>query len=244
MIRRIVAVVLAIVLVMGLSGCIVRRAEVSEPRSEDRDVSGFEAVDFSGFGRVTIEQGDEYEVTVTGSGDLVDRLDTEVRGDTLYIDLESRFEFWLFSLGDRDLDIKVVMPELTALNISGAADVDVEGFEADALDLELSGAGELVANDLDVRDLTVEMSGAGSVRLDGVADTQDITISGAVDFDGRDLEGKDVTVEMSGAGSATVWARDTLEATVSGAGSVEYYGDPRVDKNVSGAGTVNDRGDK
>ena len=31
-----------IVLALGLSGCILRRAEVSDPRTEDRDMSDFE----------------------------------------------------------------------------------------------------------------------------------------------------------------------------------------------------------
>jgi hypothetical protein len=39
-------------------------------------------------------------------------------------------------------------------------------------------------------------------------------------------------------GNATVWASESLDATLSGAGVIEYYGDAKVSQKVSGLGVI------
>ncbi len=46
------------------------------------------------------------------------------------------------------------------------------------------------------------------------------------------------TVKLSGVGNATVWASESLDATLSGAGVIEYYGDAKVTQKVSGLGVI------
>lgn len=244
MVRKVTLIVLAAVLMLGLSGCILRPAGSSQEKTETPDLKDFDSIDFEGWGNLTIEQGDEFEVTITGPGDQVDRLKTEVRGDTLRMYMAPRAEFWLFTFGNRALDIHVTMPELTALEVDGAGMVEIDGVQTEAFELDLSGAADVQAHDLDVKELLVILSGAGTARMSGTAVTQDIEISGAGDFDGGDLEGRDVTLDMSGAASSRVWATSSLDVVVSGAGSVEYYGDPDVDRDISGAGTIDGLGDK
>lgn len=244
MVRKIALIALVGVLILGLSGCILRPAGSSESRTESRDVDGFDSVDFEGWGDLTIEQGNEFKMTVTGPEDLVKRLKTEVRGDTLRIYMEPRAEFWWFGFGNRSLDIAVTLPELKAFELDGAGTVDIDGVETEVLELDLSGAAELSATGLDVDELVLDMSGAGEAQVSGQARTQDIEISGAGNFDGGHLEGSDVTTVMSGAGSATVWATRNLDVVVSGAGSVKYYGDPDVNRETSGAGSIEGLGDR
>ena len=244
MMRRVVLVMLIVTVAAALSGCVVRRAEDTETRSETRTVSGFDEVEFSGYGSLDIVQGDRFELELTGPADLVERTETEVKGDTLFIGQKASWTFWLFNVGSRKIDVRLVVPELSAVEVSGAGDVTIDGLEGDSFEFRLSGAGELSGSDLDLDELTVDMSGAGKTELDGTADNQDITVSGAGEFDGRDLKGRDVRIEMSGAGKATVWAEDDLEIQASGAGSVEYYGNPNVTSDLSGVGSVEDRGER
>jgi len=244
MTRKILALVLAVVLVLGLSGCIVRRASDTDTTTESRDVQDFSAVDFAGFGDLTVIQGDEYALELSGPTDLVERIETEVHGDTLYIARDAKWEIWILGMGNRQVDITITVPELKELSVEGAGVVNIDGLEGESFEFDLSGAGELQGKDLKLDELIVDMSGAGAAELSGVVDTQKVVISGAGEYNAEDLESRVTSVDMSGAGSASVWATETLDVTADGAGSVKYWGNPDVRQEVSGAGSVQDEGDK
>lgn len=244
MFRKITLAALITVLALGLSGCIVRRAEDVDNRTETRNVSKFDEVDFSGYGRVEVVPGDTYELELNGPADLLNKIKTEVRGDTLYIGRDAGWEIWLFGMGDRKIDITITVPMLSRIKVAGAGDVIIDGMEADSFEFDLSGAGTLRGDDLRLGELLIDMSGAGSASLSGRVDDQEIVISGAGEYEGGDLESKRTRVDMSGAGNATVWATESLDIEASGAGSVKYWGDPDVNQDVSGAGTVHGLGDK
>jgi hypothetical protein len=245
MVRKVAIIALVGVLAVGTSGCVLRKAEGTERRSEEREVSGFDSVEFDGWGALTIEQGDEYALTVSGADELLDRLETEVRGDTLRISMAPKTEIWFFGTPDRDIEMKLTVPELSRLEVNGAGAVELDGIEGDSLELELDGAADVNGVDFDLEDLSVVLSGAGHVELDGRADRQSVDISGLGAFDGSELEGRDGEVMMSGAGAATVWVTDTLEVDLTGLGSIEYYGDPDVETGrMDGAGSIDSLGDK
>lgn len=242
MLRKAFLLVLITVLSLGLAGCIVRRASDTDTRTESRDVDGFSAIEFAGFGDVKVVQGDEYDVELSGPADLVGRITTEVHGDTLYIGRDSKWELWILGTGNRQVDIAITVPELEKIKVEGAGVVNIDGLEGESFEFDLSGAGELRGRDLKLTDLVVDMSGAGSARLTGSVDTQKVVISGAGEYDAQDLESRTTSVDMSGAGSAKVWATETLDVDASGAGSVKYWGEPDVRQEVSGAGSVSDEG--
>lgn len=244
MIRRVLALTLVVALAFGMSGCIVRRASETDTTTESREVDEFSAVDFSGFGNIQVVQGDEYGLQLSGPTDLVDRIETEVRGDTLYIDRDGSWEIWILGMGNRQVDITITVPELKELKVEGAGLVNIDGLEGASFEFDLSGAGALEGKDLKLGELIVDMSGAGAATLSGQADVQKVAISGAGEYNAEELETRVTSVDMSGAGSADVWVTQTLDITADGAGTVNYWGDPDVRQEVSGAGTVHDQGDK
>ena len=73
--RRILLAMMIAVLALGLSGCIVRRVPVEPQRTETREVEEFDRLSFSGYGTLLVEQGDDYELEISGPGDVVDRLE-------------------------------------------------------------------------------------------------------------------------------------------------------------------------
>ena len=242
MTRRLVTGILAVMMLVGVSGCVVRPTDTGSPRTETRDVSDFDAIELSGFGSMVIEQGEDYEVELSGPASVLERTDTEVRGGTLRIGQYRQWSIWPFFRGPQRLDVRVVTPSLERVTVSGAGDVSIDGLEGERFEFKLSGAGDLSARDVDLDRLVIELSGAGSARVTGTVDTQEVTLSGAGDYDGRDLESQNARVEVSGAGSVVVWAEERLDVRASGAGNVEYYGDPQVRSDVSGVSSVTGRG--
>ena len=118
---------------------------------------------------------------------------------------------------------------------------EMDGLETGDLTVDISGAGNLSIKNLQADSVDASMSGLGNLELSGKADRQSVSLSGAGNYDGGDLESGSADVRLSGLGNATVWATESLNASISGAGSIGYYGDPDVDENVSGLGDVTRR---
>ena len=102
----------------------------------------------------------------------------------------------------------------------------------------LSGSGSICAQGLDAEQLQVALSGSGDVELAGRARRLDIHMSGSGDTDATALAASDVAVDISGSGDADLVAHETLDVAISGSGDVRYAGDPKVHRSVSGLSLI------
>jgi hypothetical protein len=185
--------------------------------TETRNVSGFSGVSLEGSGRVVIEQGDGESVTVTADDNLLNYVETDVRGSTLVLGQKSGVRL----SPSKDVVFKVTVRKLDALDISGSGFAEAKGLQGAKMKIDISGSGE--------------------VSAEGADDDLDINISGSGRFRGDGLKIKRTRVDISGSGSAVVASSETLNAIVSGSGSIEYVGDPQIHQNISGSGSVRKR---
>lgn len=211
--------------------------------TESRDVSDFTEVDFSGFGEMTIVQGEKEGLTIETDDNLQPYLKAKVSGGTLTIGVTD--DNWMRILRPSD-SIRYVLSvkTLDALDLSGAGTVEAEQLVAENLALDESGAGKITIGDLETDELSVSMSGAGMVELAGMVTSQSVEMSGLGSYEAGDLESQVADVDLSGAGSATVWVEEELNASLSGAGSIRYYGSPQTNSSTSGVGTIQSLGEK
>lgn len=206
--------------------------------TEVRELSRFHSVDLRSLGRVVLASGPEQKVEVEAEEDLQSRVRTEVQGGVLMIGLR----WWLGALLRvpelADVVVRVTVPELREIRLSGAGQVRSEGpLRVGDLDLRLSGAGRLLL-ELTAERVLARLSGAGAVELSGTAAELEIRLSGAGAVQAERLEARRVRIRASGAGECRVQAAETLEAEVSGAGSVRYRGNPRIDSRITGVGRL------
>jgi hypothetical protein len=186
--------------------------------SETRNVGGgFSGVSLEGTGRVVIEQGGTDSLTVTGDDNLLNYIETDVRGNTLVLDEKSGVRL----SPSQDIVFKVTLRKLDNLDVSGSGAAQAKGIQGAKMKIDISGSGE--------------------VSAEGSDDDLDVTISGSGRFRGDSLKSRRTRVDISGSGSAVVASSDTLDATVSGSGSIEYIGDPHVHQDISGSGSVRKR---
>jgi hypothetical protein len=211
--------------------------------TEERDVSGFDSVVLSGFGKVIITQGDEESLTVETDDNLMQYIETQVRGRTLELGFTDDVRRRIPDPSE-SIIFRLSVIDLTVLDSSGAGSFEIAKLNADRLKITLSGAGDIKIDSLLATDLVVTVSGAGNIELAGQVKTQEVNLNALGNYVAPDLESQAVTVRISGAGSAGIWVLDTLDVTISGAGNVEYYGSPEVSKNISGVGSLTSRGEK
>jgi hypothetical protein len=207
---------LAVVLLFGVASACGSRGSTGSGnvQSETREVSGFDSVEFSGAGKLTIEQSGTESLSVRADDNLLPMLTSEVAGTTLKLGLKP------------------------GANLPDATDITYTVTVKQLKGVDLTGAGEVTLTRIEGTALTVANGGAGQVTASGRVTSQTVNLSGVGAFNGRDLVSEDADVTVSGTGSATVNASRSLKATVSGVGSVQYVGNPKVTQDVSGVGEV------
>lgn len=181
--------------------------------SETRTVDSFESVHISSIADVTITKGATNGLLVRSDNNIIGLVKTEVRGNTLFIDLEDG------SYDKVTLEVNVSSEVLTELTTTGVNSVEVNDFE-------------------ELDKLSVSISGVGNVKLRGSAEELEINNSGATNFEGFDFIANSCKVEVSGVGSVELTVVDLLSGTLSGVGNIRYKGSPTLDVAVSGVGSV------
>lgn len=213
---------------------------------EKREVSGFSALMFRGMGKIDLIQGDHEELVIEAQPEILARIKTEVRDGTLHIDYDEDWKDWtgIRTLSGDKIIFKLMMREVNAISVSGVGSLDTPRLEAGSLSLAITGPGLLTVGTLKTSFLTVNLSGVGAIDLAGHTDELNVSLSGAGSFKAARLEAGKASVRLSGVGTATIWARDTLEASISGAGVIEYYGNPQITRSNTGLGVLKFMGNR
>ncbi len=182
-------------------------------KTETRNLSDFKQIKAGGAIKLEIAAQKDFGVSVETDDNLLEYITTEVSGDTLVIGSKGNIS------PSSMISIKVSMPELVDLDISGASTATVTGVRSDSLQLQASGASK--------------------IKIDGEAKTLETNSSGASGIDAENLVADNAKAEASGASSVTVNAVNNVEAIASGASTVTYAGNPKnITQNSSGASTI------
>lgn len=214
--------------------CIKGQGEIE---SKVLDLEAFSGIDLTDAADVTIQQGDVQKVTVTGHGNILERLQTKVRNGIWDIDLEKG------CYRSYQLQIDITVPDLDLISLSGSGDVYVHAFEDQPnLDLDISGSGTIELEAFDhTKNLDVRISGSGNViGHDDFDQLQnlDVKISGSGNYDAYPIQSENADIHISGSGDCYVSVTKNLDVNISGSGRVRYHGNPTVTKNISGSGSV------
>ncbi|MCL2621403.1 MAG: DUF2807 domain-containing protein [Defluviitaleaceae bacterium] len=182
------------------------------------DASDFTGLNISGAYYVTFRQADDFSVTLEIQDNLMNYVETSVRGGVFHLGSTRNFN----TARGNTPRLYVYAPTLDELRTSGAVSANV-------------------TVDLDGKHLEIHSSGAADITLVGSADSLDIRTSGASNVDAFEFIVLDATINVSGAGDVRVYASNTLDANISGAGTVRYDGNPSVSRSISGAGSIRSR---
>jgi hypothetical protein len=220
---------------------------------ETRAVSGFSGVGLATAGLLSIEAGDTESLRIVAEDNLVDLIETEVRGRELTI--RSAGGVYLRPTGS--IRYFLTVKELNEISIYSSGDIQAPDLKAGDFSINVSSSGNLDIKDLEAGTLHVGISSSGDVRI-GVlkADTIDVNInsSGDLDIAGGEVRYQNIKVNSSGdyrapqmasdeaeaylnsSGSATIRVQNHLKARLNSSGDIRYRGNPAVavKKNSSG----------
>jgi hypothetical protein len=183
--------------------------------SETRSAQGFTSVELAGSAEVRITFGEQESVVVEADENLLPYITTKVSQGSLVIGVKSNTNLST-NLGIR---VHVTMKRLEKAHLTGSGSIDVTGMQANTVKFDLPGSGNINAS--------------------GLAETVNISLGGSGNILCGDVQAGSAAIQLSGSGNITVFASESLEATIQGSGNIRYRGSPaKVDKSVPGSGTI------
>jgi hypothetical protein len=201
-----------------LTGCSVlfHTTDAGQIVDKPYDFKDFTDIELTNAYQYEITQADTFSVVISAHEYVFDRVDIRQSGSTLIIGMR-----WV-PFNNLNAKVKIKMPQLNKLTISGACEGNVTGFVANnSLEINLSGASRM-DTDLTAGTTRIDISGASRVtgkltavdtqiKLSGASDTNmtlqtgntTISVSGSSDVRGS-LQAADCTFNLSGASSCNI----------------------------------------
>ena len=181
--------------------------------TQQRTIGDFSRLEVNGTYSVSVRCGSSPSLTLTGDDNLLPLVKTEIRNATLKIYSEQ-------SLSSHT-------PVAVILGVESLCNVEADG--ASTVHIENDSTNEL----------SLTINGSGTMEAAGVARYGEYTINGSGTFAVDQLKAREVSITVNGAGTATVYASESLEASVIGTGTVNFYGNPQhVKRNITGIGSI------
>lgn len=187
--------------------------------TETRDVKPFETVRIAGGMQLEIIVGEKQHLIVKADEDQIADVETIVRDGVLIIGTDQDEDSW--SWGEADVQVKITVPSLKALDVRGAVDGIIKGIDAEDFVIDVRGAGKIEAKGKCVN-LMVDIAGAAAVEADA-------------------LKCENVEVSLRGTGFASVYASESVDADLRGVGVIDISGHPKkIERDIRGIGIIND----
>ncbi len=204
-------------------------------KTETKQFSDFTKLDVSSGFEVTITKSETYNVVVTASERIIDRIEVSKSDNTLNIHLQPGTVF-----SGSTLKAEISMPRLDGVVFSGGTSGAASGFNTSLeFTVELTGASTLEIDNFLLRDLSVEISGASTFNAQGTGNDLVAIVSGASTMNFGDFQINNANVELSGASHAMVYVTGRLDVSASGLSSLQYLGNPTLGNiNTSGGSSV------
>ena len=242
-----IPIILIVILLAGCGNLTNTDTKVITPSdkiiSENRSVSGFNAIEFSTLGKMNIIQGATESLNISGPDNLVPEIVTEVKGQTLIVRSKGDISVTNLNSGNM-LTFTIVVKELTSLTTSGLGDTQVDMLTTPSMAVTMSGAGQMQFNQFVADEFNLTLSGLGGISLTGETKHASVDLSGAGSVNAPDFKIQEANVTVSGLGGATVWVTDQLTGEISSSGSVNYFGSPKTSLNSSSLGSFKSLGSK
>lgn len=203
---------------------------------ENRAVKNFHSIANAGAVEVFVKMGDEESLSIEGSDEDLERIETVVQNGILKIRTKRDINNWNIALNSVKVYITAV--KLDALLQSGSGSIELDGkIKSASADIQVSGSGKIIAA-MSVQNAKITLSGSGNIALIGKVGELNITMAGSGDVNAEKLLAENTKIKIAGNGIAYVNASETIDAKIVGNGGVKYIGEPTITTKKLGEGTV------
>lgn len=225
--------VLATMLLLNTTSYGCRTEGSGKTTSEVRQLESFSGIELKSAANVYVTQGDVQEVRVEAEDNLLGKINTTVKNNSLVIDDEDNIKY------TKPVTIYITVKDLCLLELSGSGNIVTRSqFQCDFMNIKLSGSGDIRVM-VNSKSLKANLSGSGNLVLNGSSAETDYRISGSGNINAHELTSFSSAVSISGSGTSTVDVKNDLNVTITGSGNVHYVQEPgKISSKIIGSGEI------
>jgi hypothetical protein len=215
-------------------------ALASEADAAERrlSVTDFDRVRVIGATQVNIAKGRAVSAFASGSPEALDDLVVEVIDRELIVQPRARVASTWSGNGGAPARVRVTVPRLTAVRVSGTASVSVAELSAASIAMSVTGAGRLDVKSAIADRATLGLTGSGTLTANGKVKSLLAGIKGSGRVEAAALVADDLTVTAATSGELALTANRSATVTSSGSGMVTISGSPACTVSNTGSGEV------
>lgn len=219
----------------------------TKAQSKTYDVSSFNEVIISPHIEVIFEKADTESVVIESIDVSMNKLNVEVKGNTLHIYLDDAKVFTKSEKTDYDdykgkhaiyhgtvVSAKIYFTSLEEISLRGDETHKVESIlKGEELSLKIYGESEVYFNEIEVDKFIATMYGESYLKVkEGSAKRQRIISYGEGEIDTFGVKNSSAKVTAYGEGRVKLNVSDDLKITAYGEASIDYKGSPVVNRGL------------
>ncbi len=199
------------------------------------DLPAFSGIDFAGSADITIAEGGENRVQITGETNIIDLYTFRVSGDDLAIGSRECYS------ATEPINILVTTPALDRVYHAGSGSLfSSDRFSGNTLELALTGAGNIALRHQTRETASIELTGSGNIALQGEARQAVFVIEGSGNIEAFGYSLRQGEVVIRGSGNCSLTVEEALSILIEGSGNVFFKGNPAITTIIRGSGDVID----
>lgn len=238
MIGRITELFVVVALLLSLPACGITRLRGSgEIETQERQIDDLPSVSVCCGFHVTLSEGQESSVTLTGDDNILERIvvRSSAADNKIFIRPD---ETGLIFRPTQPVEVEVVLSDVRGIEGSGGIELDAAPIETTELNADFGGGARADFEDIQAETFDLVASGGGEITARGEVDRQEVQLSGGSRYRAAGLVSSEADLRLSGGSEARIRVSDSLQVDASGGSEVRYSGDPSVSENVSGGSSV------
>ena len=200
----------------------------------ERQTGDYDALRVGGFYEVELVEGNEGKITLSGEDNILEFIETEVKGGTLTIKSQDNMQLKV-STGEK-VFITIPVQSIDAIRLSGSGRLSSDmDLKADNFKVHTSGSRN-AALSINANIIKVISSGSSNIKLDGKAEQVHITSSGSSNLRAHELTTGIAEITSSGSSNIHISVINKIDVRSSGSSNVKYRGNPeKVYSKASGS---------
>ena len=204
-----------------------------------RELNYFHSIHLNDNINLVLNQSDKNKLVLEAGSNLMDKIITEVTGDSILIIRNDNTCNWVRSY-DKPINVYLDFKRLENLEYRSIGHItNLDTLRLDSLSIDVrEGAGKI--------ELTLRTEkcwanlhyGTADIILRGISKLNSYYQLGAGKIDAREYRSRSVYMQNWGSNDMYIWATDFLDVEIKGLGNVYYKGNPEISSSLSGQGKL------